>query len=518
VLSSSFFIFHIRNIIERDLIAFSDLVSPVLIIHPVDINPFCSDAFMKFVLKSKPLVAIALLTSFSGLVQADQAALSRMRSSDFLLGTAPTGCQPKGLRSDEKGELAYVAEMCGKKINNQRVATVSIYNLKTLSLEKTIVTPSGSRAGVLGNAEVEFTQDQDFLMASRVEGDAASTVFPGKSMITVIDAKTQEIKEFIPTNSTGAKIIERRPMVAGDRKEIVYVANYFSDDISVLDVTNMQSDVSKNGSARFVTKIQLHSAFAKAGFMKIAPRGTAFTADGRYGLVDASTTGSIMIVDAVNHRQIAELAPIPQDIGSVPLRQQNNGMSMNVRHIALTNDHKMAYLSHMRGDAISRISVDRLIQEAIRAHNAGEALIPSSFWHELLVPFANGKQVIKVSRYPKDAPPLYTKDGVAIPIADRDWDLARPNTIVLDPINNRYLYVSCRTDTDSNYVNFNTNTRGKVDVIDTTTGEEIFTFVGGSQPTALEVTPDNSMLISGGFKDSKLYFFDLRKLLNTYEQ
>jgi|GEM_PF-621916 len=476
---------------------------------------------MKFVLRSKPLIAFSALMSLTGMAHASEADLQSMRTSDFLMGTAPTGCQPKGLRSDALGEYAYVAEMCGKKIGNERVATVSIYNLKTMSLDKTVVTPTGSHIGILGNAEVEFTLDQDFILASRVEGDPNATVFPRQSMLTAIDAKTQQIKEFIPLKSGGAKIIESRPMVAGDSHEIVYVANYFSDDISVVDVTGMENDTSKDGSKRFVTKIALHSAFLQPGahgISKIAPRGTAFTADGRYGLVDASTTGTIMVIDSVHHKQIAELGPIPEDLGSVPARQQRNGKSMNVRHIVLTKDRKMAYLSHMRGDAISRINIEKLVAEARRVSSLGQSIIPSSFWHELLVPFANGKSVIKIPHYPKDAPPLYTKAGVAIPIADKDWDLVRPNTIVLDPVQNRYLYVSCRTDTDEDYVNYSPQTHGKVDVIDTKTGEVIFSFVGGSQPTALEVTPDNSMLISGGFKDSKLYFLDIKKLLNIYER
>ncbi len=469
---------------------------------------------MKFVLFSS-------LMMMSGFAMASQADLNNYRTADFLIGTAPTGCQPKGLRSDADGHYAYVAEMCGKKINNERVATVSVYNLKTLQMEKTIVTPAGvspGEIGTLGNAEVEFTLDEKYLLASRVEGKKTVSIFPGTSLITVIDARTQQIKEFIPTKSQGAKIIERRPMVAGDNREIAYVANYFSDDLSIIDLTNLDRDTSKDGSNRLIGKITLKSAFAKPGWSKIAPRGTAFTADGRYGLVDASSTGSIIVIDAVKHTQIAELSPIPQDIGGVPQRQQNNGTSMNVRHIVLTKDRKMAYLSHMRGDAISRISVDALVQEALRAKASGQAVIPSSFWHNLLVPFANGKQVIKVPRYPKDAPNLVTKEGQEIPIAGKDWDLVRPNTIVLDPVDNRYLYVSCRTDTNPNYEFFNPKTHGKVDVIDTRSGEVIFSFVGGSQPTALEVTPDNSMLISGGFKDSKLYFLDIRKLISIYEK
>ena len=90
----------------------------------------------------RPLAALALVMTFSGLAHANQADLNQMRTSDFLMGKAATGCQPKGLKSDSKGEFAYVAEMCGKKINNVREATVSIFNLRTMKLEKTILPQS----------------------------------------------------------------------------------------------------------------------------------------------------------------------------------------------------------------------------------------------------------------------------------------------------------------------------------------------------------------------------------------
>ncbi len=468
---------------------------------------------MKSVRRSKPLITIAALMSLSSFTHASPRDLQSLHTSDFLLATAPTGCQPKGLKSDSDGRYAYVAEMCGKKINGVRVATVSVYNLKTMQLEKTIVTPSGAQHGIIGNAEVTFTLDKKYVLASRVEADSAMKIFPGQGMITAIDTEDQAIKEFIPVNGSGTKIIEDRPMVAGDSRQIVYVANYFSDDISVLDVSDLAGDQSTNGTKHFLTKIRLHSAFVPAnarGITKIGPRGIAFTPDGHYAVIDNSTTGSLFVVDAVSHRQIAELGPIPENLGSVPARQQQNGkaMSMNVRHIVLTKDGKTAYLSHMRGDAVSRISVERLISMAIQTKEHGESVIPSENWERLLIPFANGKSVIKIPHYPSDHPNF----------ANQDWDLVRPNTIVLDPINNRYLYISCRTDTNENYNIFSESTHDKVDILDTQTGEVIFSFVGGSQPTALEITPDNSMLISGGFKDSKLYFFDLRKLLNIYER
>ena len=448
-------------------------------------------------MKTSILSIVAILMTVSGVAKANLADLQRMTTSDFLLGKAKTGCQPKGLKSDSRGEYAYVAEMCGKKIDGVREATVSIFNLKTMLLEKTLITPAGARNGIIGNTEIEFTLDDQYALAARAEGGADSPVYPGYGMVTAIDAKDQTIKEYIPVKGQGSKIIARRPYVQSEgKKQIIYVANYFSDDISVLDVAGLSSDRTLEGDRHYVTKIKLTSAFVnlkKRGY-QIAPRGVAFSPDGKYAMVLGSETGSIILVDSVNHKQIAELPPIPDDVGGRPL---------NVRHVVLSNDGRLAYLSHMRGNAVSRIDFPKLIALALKTRG----VIDAEAWKNLLVPFANGKKILVLENYPKDHPNF----------ANKTWDLAHPNTIVLDPVNNRYLYVSSRTTSNVDYNIIDTKIKGKVDIIDVTTGTTIITLVGGAQPTALEVTPDNRMLISGGFKDDTLYFFDLKKILNIYE-
>ena len=435
--------------------------------------------------------------------------LREMKTSDFLIKKGETGCQPKGVKSDSRGEYLYVAEMCGEKdpvthrlmkdANGNYIPSVSIFDLRTMSLVRTVVTPMGARHGIIGNTEVEFTSDDKYALVARAEAGADSPVYPGFGMVTAIDAHTQKIAKYIPVNGQGAKIIMRRPEVAEEgHRQIIYVANYFSDDISILDVTNLTSSGSLKDDAAFVKKVKLESAFAnpaKRGY-RIAPRGVAFTPDGKYAIILATETGSIIVMDSVQHKQIAELPPVPKEVA---------GREVNVRHIVTSNDGQLAYLSHMRGNAISRISVPKLIQMA-RATSGG--VLPASAWNDLLVPFANGKKLIIVEQYPKDHPNFPGKT----------WEYADPNTIVLDPVNNRYLYVSNRTRTEKDYNVYDTRIKGKVDIIDTRTGEVIFILVGGAQPTALEVTPDNRTLISGGFKDDKLYFFDLEKLLSIYER
>jgi Uncharacterized conserved protein len=443
----------------------------------------------------------------SGLAQASQQDLNRNSTKDFLLDVEPAGCQAKGMKVDSEGRYLYVAEMCGKKdpATGKRVPTVSIYNMATHKLTRTLVTPRGAQPGILANTEVDFTLDDKWALVARAEGDKNSDVYPNYGMVSVVDTRTQKIVKYIPVKGRGSKIIARRPYVAGDgqKRQIVYIANYFSDDISVLDVTDLRDTGDTDGSAHYKGLIKLKTKFQnpKSRAYMIAPRGVAFTSDGKYAIILATETGSLIVVDSVNHKQIAEVAPIEHD---------TFGRDVNVRHIVTTLDGKMAYLSHMRGNAVSRINVDKLIAGALAAQKAGHGTLPASFWNDILVPFktAQGsKKLLVLEHYPKDHPNFPNKD----------WDLAHPNTIVLDPIQNRYLYVSHRTTSNKDYNIIDPKIMGKVDVIDTYNGEVIISLVGGAQPTALEVSPDNKTLISGGFKNDKIYFFDLEKILKTYE-
>ena len=255
-----------------------------------------------------------------------------------------------------------------------------------------------------------------------------------------------------------------------------------------------------DGQKQWIKILRLSSSFEKhkKGY-KIAPRGIAFTPNGKWALVLASETGSLLIIDSVHHQQIAEVAPIDDKLFN---------RALNLRHIVMTKDGKIAYLSHMRGNSVSRINVEKLIELVERSQASHQKVLPASTWDEILIPFSNGKKLLVLEEYPSDHPNF----------ANRTWPLAHPNTIVLDPVENRYLYVSHRTTSNKNYEIFDPKIKGKIDIIDTSIGKVIFSLVGGAQPTALEVSPDNKTLMSAGFKDDQLYFFDLDKILSIYRQ
>jgi hypothetical protein len=441
-------------------------------------------------------------------VQASLKDLQKYSTKDFLISTAPTGCMPKGMKLDHEGEYLYLAEMCGKidPVTKRRVPTASIYDMKTRSLTKTLITPVGIRDGILANTEVEFSLDGRWAFIARAEGDKNSEIFPDFGLLTVVNTKTQEIVKYIPTKGEGSKIITARPYAIGDMsaKQILYVANYFSDDISVIDASAIAEDGKLDGSAQFVGRIRLHTSFpnpnSKAYF--IAPRGIAFTPDGKYALVLATETGSLIVVDAIHHLQIAELAP---------MNEATAGRPVNLRHIVISKDGRTAYLSHMRGNAVSRIDIDKLIAQVEKLPSRGsKATLPATTWDELLISFntAQGKKsVLVLEDYPKDHPNFPNKK----------WDWAHPNTIVLDPLQNRYLFVSSRTTTTKDDSHVDPSIKGKIDVIDTLNGQVVFSLVGGAQPTALEISHDGGSLISGALIDARLYFYDLNKLLRIYE-
>lgn len=435
--------------------------------------------------------------------------LKNYSTKNFLINTVPTGCMPKGMKIDPVGNSLYVAEMCGKidPVTKKRVPTASIFDLEKRTLSKTLVTPKGAKDGIFANTEVEFSLDEEWGFITRAEGDKTSEVYKSMGLLSVVNTESQKIAKYIPLYGDGSKIIAARPFVLGEiaRKQILYVANYFSDDISIVDVTNLREDGNLDGTAHFVGKIPLHTSFknpnSRAYF--IAPRGIAFTPDGKFALILSTETGSLIVVDAVKHRQIVEIAPIsPTSVGR----------ELNLRHIVISNNGETAYLSHMRGNAISRINLVKLIQTIKNLKRVGsDVTLPATTWDDLLIPFQTEsgiKKVLVLEDYPLDHPNFPGKK----------WNLAHPNTIVLDPVKNRYLFVSCRTTSSVNDGHVDPKMMGKIDIVDLLKDRVVFSLVGGAQPTALEVSRDGRTLISAGLINDKLYFFNLKKILDLYEK
>ncbi len=324
-------------------------------------------------------------------------------------------------------------------------------------------------------------------------------------MVSVIDTQTEQIVKMIPTKrqglvgAEGPKVIKIRPRIT---PELGYIANYFSNDLTIMDLSSLGSGpvVDTNGT-RIKGLIKLTTSHVDSkGRGKIAARGIAFTADGRNALVMGAESNSIFVIDSVEHKQIAELQA-PSD-------------ALNFRHVVMNRNGTIAYISHMHGNAISRIDVPKLLS-IVKANRRGEesASLPTSVWKEILIPFPTAKSgFLVLDEYPTDHPTF----------PNQKYRKAEPNTIVLDPVNERYLYVSFRT-AGLNYDGVNDNEmtpmsqKGKVDVVDLERGVVVKSLVGGVEPTALAVTPDNRILMSSGFRDNKIYFFDLAKIISTYE-
>lgn len=458
------------------------------------------------------LLIIFFCMATSASAKASSLDLLKFKTSDFLLSTASTGCMPKGMKIDPVGNSLYVAEMCGKILSNKRVPSVSIFDLDKRVLAKTVITPLGVlKNGIYANTEVEFSLDEQWGLITRAEGDKNSEIYKNFGLLTVVNTVTYKIAKYIPLNGSGSKIIAARPYVAEDKKheQLIYVANYFSDNISVVDVTNLRENGQLDGSGHLRQIIELNTSFKNPNSRAyhIAPRGIAFTPDGRYALILATETGSLIVVDAIKHQQIAEIAPISKELA---------GRDLNLRHIVVSDDGETAYISHMRGNAISRINLSKLIQKINLIYTkdikAGKRLtLPESVWNELLIGFntpEGSSKILILEDYPMDHPNFPGKK----------WRFSHPNTIVLEPYRNRYLYVSSRTTTNADDSKVDPLIRGKIDIIDTKKDKIVFTLVAGAQPTALEASRDGKLLISASLINDRLYFYDLKKIIDLYEK
>ena len=44
------------------------------------------------------------------------------------------------------------------------------------------------------------------------------------------------------------------------------------------------------------------------------------------------------------------------------------------------------------------------------------------------------------------------------------------------------------------------------------------TLKSGTEPTGLAITPDGKTLMSSGFRDNKVFFYDVGRMIQVYEQ
>ena len=460
-------------------------------------------------------LAVLMTLTLASTAHAD--VLSNTTTKQFFLGKVETGEMPKGMATTNDGKLLYVADMAGRKITpeGRYEGNLTIIDIDRVKLHRILKTPTGPRPRTLGNIEVEMTEDGRYALVTRMEGcgpggeTCPEKYKPSESlpypMVFAIDTRTEEIVKMIPTKKAGLeggdgpKVIKIRPMIS---PSIGYVANYFSNDLTIMDLERLSSTpVIDTAGERIKGLVKLSTTHVDSkGRKRIAPRGIAFTSDGRHALVMGAESNSLFVVDAIEHKQIAELAA-PTD-------------SINFRHVVTNKAGTIAYISHMHGNAISRIDIPRLLQIARRQSTGGESVsLPAATWKEILIPFPTAKSgFLVLEEYPLDHP---TFPG-------QKYKKAEPNTIVLDPVNERYLYVSFRT-AGLNYDGINDNQmtpmnqKGKVDIVDLERGVVVKSLIGGVEPTALAVTPDNRVLMSSGFRDNQIYFFDLAKILSMYE-
>lgn len=474
------------------------------------------------------LVSSIIFISLSIALASHAAVLREHSTSEFKLGSIRVGRQPKGMEITPDGQKLFIANLMGELVNGTYKASVDVIDMNRRVRTNTILTPTNPRIGpigIIGNAEVAIPSDGRFVLISRTEGKKEAEVYD-RAMLNVIDPETEKVLAYVPLASSGAKIIAIRPD-ADPRNAVAYVTNWFTEDISVVSMKEIYEQVQPGMTPRLLPKallkrISMRSAWPnpqkesnrKPGDtrdldqFKLAPRGVAFTADGRYAIAVGYASGTLFVLDARTHQVIAETEPVPDVVDGVQIPG-----ALNLRHIIISEDGKTAYLSHMRGDSISAVDIESLVQEAEHSRQKGKiAQLRDGVWSRILKTWGSGtSQFVRVNQYPNEMKGLKNILGrVAV------YERAEPNTILLDRTN-RYLFISCRSSArdSKGYI---IHQYGKVDILDTQTGNLVISLLGGLSPTALAISKDNRTLVSSGFEDQSLHFFDFERIRETYER
>jgi len=95
--------------------------------------------------------------------------------------------------------------------------------------------------------------------------------------------------------------------------------------------------------------------------------------------------------------------------------------------------------------------------------------------------------------------------GKTTKLADVD---EKPNTIDLSP-DGKVLFVSCRGENNPKSYYIPGPEWGSIVILDAATGEPLDAIIGGNQPTALDLSPDGSMLVFSDFLDDRLRVYEV---------
>ncbi|MEC9283162.1 MAG: hypothetical protein VX642_10645 [Bdellovibrionota bacterium] len=404
---------------------------------------------------------------------------------------------PKGMEFDHTGKLLFVANLYGRSKYKANVTVIDVENQRLL---EDIITPNGTvptkeNYAANGTVEVTITEDNRFALVTRLQGctkncgGAGSSELTGSAIISVIDIETLKPVMYIPTGGQGSKIMGIKPGT-----NLVYVTNWFTNSVSLIDI-----------SAAYQVNIESKPVLYNKALKKVirfprksAPRGIAFGKDPRVMYVLGFTSKKLYFVDTEKNEIVAETPHyVDSQVGEI-----------NFRHMVLSSDKSKAYISHMKGDAISRIDmsyVDSLAMDIVHGYKQG---LDEDFWQKAFIPWRdkNGvyRNLLDLTDYSQEHPDM--KGG--------SYSLADPNTIALDPTNNCYLYVSFRS---GNMTGSKALAHGKVDVLDVCNDRRVISLTAGRGPTALAVSRDGTVLASSGFFDHTIHMYNSQKIKFLYE-
>ncbi|MCK4796023.1 MAG: YncE family protein [Spirochaetes bacterium] len=281
-----------------------------------------------------------------------------------------------------------------------------VFNMNTLLIDNYIVVDDEHKTK--GFPEGLFIKEKDvFFVSQMCTGKIYEYSYPELKYLRTIE-----------TDGILSKFMAWSPML-----QLVAISNWISNDVSIIEYS----------TGKVIQKIKTSAA----------PRGVVFSKDGKYLYVTTFDGG---MVHKINTKKWKEEKFIYKEYAAM-------------RHIVLTNDDSIAYVSNMCHKEIYEIDMKRFV-----------------ITHTYKVDY-------------------------------------NPNTISLTP-NNRYLYVSCRGPNDKVSYLRRSPRKGNITIIDLIKKEVISFVKAGNQPTGLDISKDGNYLCFSNFRDNNIEIYWIGNVKN----
>jgi len=170
------------------------------------------------------------------------------------------------------------------------------------------------------------------------------------------------------------------------------------------------------------------------------------------------------------------------------------------RGVTFSRDGKYLFVASYDGGFVAKYSTDNWQQQAIYVRQ------PAAMRHLVL-----NKENSRIYVSDMLNAQVYELEAANLKLLNTFKVFSHPNTIDLTS-DDRFLCVSCRGPNNPESYLLRSPQDGKVYIIDTLSHEVVDIIEGGNQPTALDISPDDSYLVFSNFLDANFEIYSLKGL------